>query len=130
MLTLTLAWQVRLLERAFEDCSRVDVTKLHGGFSGSLVLKTDSYGLDGSHDEPTVTKLDDTVSMLDEVKNTTQFTELVGASAAQVQRGPFLVDAFGETIEANAATGKDSTDYLTMAACYPAASPIRTSTTI
>ena len=50
---------MRLLERAFEDCSRVVVTKLHGGFSGSLVLKTDSYGLDDRRDEPTVTKLDD-----------------------------------------------------------------------
>ena len=50
---------MRLLKRAFEGCSRVVVTKLHGGFSGSLVLKTDSYGLDGSRDEPTVTKLDD-----------------------------------------------------------------------
>ena len=58
-LTLTFARQVRLLERAFAGCSRVVVTKLHGGFSGSLVLKTDSYGPTGSRDEPTVTKLDD-----------------------------------------------------------------------
>ena len=29
--------QVRLLERLFAGCSRVTVTKLHGGFSGSLV---------------------------------------------------------------------------------------------
>ena len=91
--------QVRLLERAFEGCSRVIVTKLHGGFSGSLVLKTGSYGPDGSPDEPTVTKLDDAVSMLDEVKKTAEFTKLVGASAAQVQWGPFLVDAYGQPIE-------------------------------
>jgi Ran GTPase-activating protein (RanGAP) involved in mRNA processing and transport len=98
---------VRLLERAFAGCSRVVVTKLHGGFSGSLVLKTDSYGLDGSRDEPTVTKLDDAVSMLDEVNKTAKFTKLVGASAAKVQRGPFLVDASGEPIVKDASTEKD-----------------------
>jgi hypothetical protein len=98
---------VRLLERAFEDCSCVVVTKLHGGFSGSLVLKTDSYGLDGSRDEPTVTKLDDAVSMIEEVAKTGRFTELVGASAAKVQRGPFLVDASGERIEAAASSTKE-----------------------
>ena len=80
-----------MLEHAFAGCSRVVVTKLHGGFSGSLVLKTDSYGLHGSRDEPTVTKLDDAESMLEEVEKTAQFTKLVGASAAQVQRGPFMV---------------------------------------
>ena len=97
---------MRLLKLAFEDCSRVVVTKLHGGFSGSLVLKTDSYGLDGTRDEPTVTKLDDAVSMLEEVSKTAEFTKRVGASAAKVQRGPFLVDASGERIEAGASTDK------------------------
>ena len=42
---------MRLLERVFAGCSRVVVTKLHGGFSGSLVLRTDSYGSGGSRDE-------------------------------------------------------------------------------
>jgi len=82
------------------------VTKLHGGFSGSLVLKTDSYGQDDRRDEPTVTKLDDAVSMLEEVNKTTEFTKLVGASAAKVQRGPYLVDASGDPIE-EGATEKD-----------------------
>ena len=70
---------MRLLEHAFEGCSRVVVTKLHGGFSGSLVLKTDPYGLNGSCDEPTVTKLDDAKSMLEEVAKTATFTALHGA---------------------------------------------------
>ena len=95
---------MRLLELAFEDCSRVFVTKLHGGFSGSLVLKTDSYGLDGTRNEPTVTKLDDAVSMLEEVSKTAEFTKRVGASAAKVQRGPFLVDASCEPIEKGASS--------------------------
>ena len=33
---------VRLIERLFAGCSRVTVKKMHGGFSGSLVLRTDS----------------------------------------------------------------------------------------
>ena len=99
--------QVRLLECAFEGCSRVVVAKLHGGFSGSLVLKTDSYDLNGGRDEPTVTKLDDAKSMLEEDKKTTEFTKRVGESAAKVQRGPYLVDASGKPIEAGASTEKD-----------------------
>ena len=39
--------QLRLLERLFAGCSRVSATKLHGGFSGSLVLQTESYEADG-----------------------------------------------------------------------------------
>ena len=93
-----------MLERAFAGCSRMIVTKLHGGFSGSLVLKTDSYGLDGRPKEQTVTKLDDAKSML---KEFTRTKALVGAGAAQVQRGPFLVDACGKGIEAGASTEKD-----------------------
>ena len=76
---------MRLLERIFAGCSRVVVTKLHGGFSGSLVLRTDSYGSAGSRDEPTVTKLDDAESLLEEVARTRRFTELAGESAAHVQ---------------------------------------------
>ena len=88
-------------------CSHIVVTKLHGGFSGSLVLKTDSYGLDGSRDEPTVTKLDDAKSMLEEVERTRGFTEDVGASAAQMQRGPFFVDTFGESKSHECCTEED-----------------------
>ena len=39
--------QRRLLERLFLGCSLVEVTKLHGGFSGSLVLKTCSFDAEG-----------------------------------------------------------------------------------
>ena len=98
---------MRLLRQAFTGCSRVVVTKLHGGFAGSLVLKTDSYGLDGSRNESSVTKLGDAKSVLQEVTKTAQFTNHVGESAAQVQRGPFLMGASGKTIDANAATYKD-----------------------
>ena len=97
-----------MLERVFTGCSRVVVTKLHGGFSGSLVLRTDSYGSAGSRDEPTVTKLDDAESLLEEVARTRRFTELAGESAAHVQRGPLLVDESGETKqEGQAVTAQD-----------------------
>ena len=46
--------QVRLIERLFSGCRRVTCTKLHGGFSGSLVLKTDSYDEDDRPEEPTI----------------------------------------------------------------------------
>ena len=39
--------QVRLLERLFTGCSRVYVKKIQGGFSGSLVLRTDSFDAEG-----------------------------------------------------------------------------------
>ena len=87
--------QVRLLQRAFAGCSRVTVTKLHGGFSGSLVLKTDAYGADGSREEPSVTKLDFAYTMMDEVKRTRSVGELIGESATQVVRGPLVADASG-----------------------------------
>jgi hypothetical protein len=80
---------------------------LHGGFSGSLVLKTDSYGLDSSPDEPSVTKLDNAVAMLEEYTRTLEFTKHVGASAAKMERGLFLVDTSCELIEESKSTEED-----------------------
>ena len=94
---------MRLLKHAFEGCSRVVVTKLHGGFSGSLVLETDSYGLDGSV-KPTVTKLDDAKFVVEENARMLQFVNLFGGSAANVQWGPYLVNASGKPIEAGASS--------------------------
>ena len=39
--------QLRLLERLFAGSSRVTVRMMHGGFSGSLVLRTDSFDWNG-----------------------------------------------------------------------------------
>ena len=99
--------QVRLLQRVFAGCSRVVVTKLHGGFSGSLVLKTDSYDREGRRDEPTVTKLDDAESLRDEVERTRRIATLAEQSVAQVQRDPLFVDAAGEPKVAGDATAED-----------------------
>ena len=89
------AAQVRLLQRAFAGCLRVAVTKLHGGFSGSLVLKTDAYGADGSRDEPSVTKLDSAAMMMEEVERTRAVAALIGDGVTQVVRGPLVCDASG-----------------------------------
>lgn len=82
------------------------VTKLHGGFSDSLVLKTESYGLDSSVTQ-TVSKLDDAKSVVEENERMLQFVNLFGGSAANLQWGPYLVNASGKPIEADASTEKD-----------------------
>ena len=79
---------VRLIERLFADCSRVTVKKMHGDFSGSLVLRTDSYDADGHAEEPTVTKIDDGPALVREVHETDYISELVGSDAIRVLRGP------------------------------------------
>ena len=87
--------QLRLIERLFTGCSRVVVTKMQGGFSGSLVLRTDSYTQDGEQEEPTVTKLDNGAMMVSEVQQTKVVAELVGVEAISVMRGPQFVDMRG-----------------------------------
>ena len=62
--------RLKLIERLFPGCSRVVAKKLHGGFSDSLVLRTDSYGADGHRREPTVTKIDTGKATRLEVKRT------------------------------------------------------------
>ena len=90
---------VRLIERLFAGCSRVTVKKMHGGFSGSLVLRTDSYDADGHPEEPTVTKLDDGDALVREVHETDYISELAGSDAIRVLRGPDYVNQRGEVIE-------------------------------
>ena len=67
--------------------SRVVVSPLHGGLSGSIVLRTDPYDADGKPEEPTVTKLDTAACLVQEVKET-NFVARLGASAIRVLRGP------------------------------------------
>ena len=60
----------RLLERLFDGSSRVTVSRLHGGFSGSLVLRTLSYDAHDQVDEPTVTKIDNAKAIVEEIDRT------------------------------------------------------------
>ena len=86
---------VRLLERLFPGRAHVTATKLHGGFSGSLVLQTDSRDMQGRPNEPTVTKFDYADSMIEEVRRTEEISQLVGAEAIKLIRGPEFVDSKG-----------------------------------
>ena len=52
------ARQQRLIQLQHSGASRVVVKKLHGGFSGSLVLQTTAYDERGEPKEPAVSKLD------------------------------------------------------------------------
>ena len=70
--------QTRLLERMFAGCACVEVSTLHGGFSGSMVLKTVSFDSAGARGEPTVTKIDRANDILREVKST-NFVARAGA---------------------------------------------------
>ena len=63
--------QTRLLERLFAGCSKVEVARMHGGLSGSLVLRTASVDAAGNSEEPTVTKIDVAPGILREVPSRT-----------------------------------------------------------
>ena len=91
--------QLRLVERLFAGCSRVTIKKMHGGFSGSLVLRTDSYDADGHPEEPTVTKVDDGPAMLREVQETRFIADIAGSDAIRVLRGPIYINMIGEPVE-------------------------------
>ena len=81
------ATRLRLLESLFSGCSRVVVSPMHGGLSGSLVLKTESFGADGQPQDPTVTKLDKESEMLREVKQTRYIHNLIGEGIIEIARG-------------------------------------------
>ena len=95
------AAQVRLIERLFSGCSRVSVTKLYGGFSGSVVLHVNSYNKAGMLEEPTVAKLDDGKAIVQETKRTRDVAAVVGAQAVKVMRGPLFLQPNGEEKEAS-----------------------------
>ena len=83
--------QTRLLERLFAGASRVEVEPLHGGLSGSTVLRTVSYDAAGAREEPTVTKIDQSDDILREVKQTNFIARLIGGDACvSVLHGPFF----------------------------------------
>ena len=93
--------QVRLLERLFTGCSRISVSKMHGGFSGSLVLRVESWDENGQPGEPTVAKLDDGASLVLEVKQTRFMADFIGDLAIKVMRGPVFLGPDGEEKEAS-----------------------------
>ena len=77
---------VRLIERLFEKATRVRVSPLRGGLSGSLVLRTQAF-YDDTPDEPTVTKLDAAKALKTEVARTKAAARF-GVPVTRVIRGP------------------------------------------
>ena len=73
------------------------------------MLRTESFDLVGRRDDTTVTKLDDGVSVVNEVRQTRHVRELVGPSAISVLRGPRIADARGEELQ-EAARALDHAD--------------------
>lgn len=82
--------QLRLLERLFAGHSQVEVSKLHGGLSGSLVLKTNPSDKDGRPMAPTVTKIDRAEALMEEVRQTKYIAEELRVDAVRVLHGPEL----------------------------------------
>ena len=60
----------------------MEVKLLHGGNSGSLVLKVNSWDVDGGLDRPTIARLDHTKALKREVQQTVTLLEHMGKNAA------------------------------------------------
>ena len=89
--------QIGLLRELFSNCTRLVVGKLHGGFSGALVLSTQGYDVQGV-DEPTVTKLDYEGLMRKEMQQANAVCQHLGASAPAVLRGPMFGANYGAVV--------------------------------
>ena len=92
--------QMRLVDRLFAGCSKVTIAPLHGGLSGSLVLKADSfqadsYKGDGSREEPTVLKLDTEKEMRREVEQMRYVHSLISDGVVSIKREPEYLDGYG-----------------------------------
>ena len=74
--------QEALLQRLYRGSQRVEVKLLHGGNSGSLVLKVNSWDVDGGLDRPTIARLDHTKALKREVQQTVTMLEHMGKNAA------------------------------------------------
>lgn len=90
--------QEKLIELIFDGCLKVDVTPLHGGLSGSLVLRTDSTDADGRQEEPTVLKLDTREVMQEEVKQTMLIARQAGEGVIEIRREPMYVGDHGAVL--------------------------------
>lgn len=86
----------KLVARLFMGTKHVSVAMLHGGFSGSLVLRTISYTDCEKTSKPieaVITKLDTEVALLAEVKRSEEVGALMNTDsqfAVRVLRGPVV----------------------------------------
>ena len=84
--TTLLKSQVRLIERLYAGCTSVNVSLLNQGYSGSIVLKVDSFGANGERQELSVLKLDKEQRIRDEVERTKFIYQQVGVGVIRVIR--------------------------------------------
>ena len=76
--------QEALLQRLYRGSERAAVELLHGGSSGALVLKVNSWDTNGGLNEPTIVRLDHTKALESEVQQTVAMLEHLGTSAATI----------------------------------------------
>ena len=76
--------QEALLQRLYRGSQRVAVELLHGGNSGSLVVKVHSWDMDGGFDQPTIVRLDHSKALESEVQQTVAMLAHIGKSAAAI----------------------------------------------
>ena len=92
--------QMRLLEQLNAGHSKVKVSRMHGGLSGSLVTRTQSYDTTGHPEDPTVTKIDKEAEVRREVEQTKRIRSIVGEGVIEIVREPEYRDGYGAfTIE-------------------------------
>ena len=90
--------QVRLIDVLFSGSLKVKVTRLHGGLSGSLVLRADSFDAAGRQEEPTVIKLDTEEEMRKEVEQTKYIAEQAGEGVIAMRREAVYLDGHGAVL--------------------------------
>ena len=76
--------QEALLQRLYRGSQRVAVELLHGGNSGSLVVKVHSWDMDGGFDQPTIVRLDHSKALESEVQQTVAMLAHIGKDAAAI----------------------------------------------
>ena len=70
--------------REFQTCRKVEVTKLHGSFSGALVLLAKPFGADGRELPSSVLKYDVKSDVLDEATKTEEHGRAFGPTYPKV----------------------------------------------
>ena len=90
---------IRLIKTLHKGCKTVSANMMHGGFSGSLVLQTESKDLDGRPRDPAVTKIDEAEATKTESEKTETVGKLLGGSAIRQLTDPLYVNEVGETTE-------------------------------
>ena len=90
--------QERLIEMMFDGYLKVDVTQMHGGLSGSLVLRMDGVDADRRLEEPKVMKLDTEKEMHREVAETRLIAQEAGEGVIEILRDPIYLDGYGAVL--------------------------------